>query len=80
MEEGGFVAEVDSGSGGDIVDGMGGPPSVFCVCKGELIDLRSGRSSNRGEVGEEGSFWVEGDFEEMGAWLHNPPTSDQGFS
>ena len=56
MEEGGFVAEVDSGSGGDIVDGMGGPPSVFCVCKGEFIDLRSGRSSNRGEVGEEGSF------------------------
>ena len=48
MEEGGFVAEVDSGSGGDILDGMGGPPYVFCVCKGELIDLRSGRSSNRG--------------------------------
>lgn len=27
---------------------------------------------------KEGSFWIEGDFEEMGTWLHNPPTSDQG--
>lgn len=32
---------------------------------------------DRGGV-KEGSFWIEGDFEEMGTWLHNPPTSDQG--
>lgn len=45
---------------------MGGPPLVFCLCKGgvKLIDLRSGRSS--GGV-KEGSFRVEGDLEEMGA-------------
>lgn len=71
MEEGGFVVEVDFGSGGDIVDGMGGFFFVFCVCKGELIDLWLGWFFNWGEVGEEGFFWVEGDFEEMGVWLYN---------